>query len=66
MNYRYRSISVKDLRNLVGKLRKQFATNEQQDSHEFFTMLMDWLQEDFLTPIKIEPEIGNFILNYLR
>lgn len=30
----------------VGALEPRFSTNEQQDSHEFLTLLMDWLHED--------------------
>jgi ubiquitin carboxyl-terminal hydrolase 8 len=42
----YRSIACRDLRRVVGQHRKQFRGCEQQDSHEFFTILMDWLHED--------------------
>jgi ubiquitin carboxyl-terminal hydrolase 8 len=42
----YRSIACRDLKNVVGRHRKQFQGCEQQDSHEFLTILMDWLHED--------------------
>ncbi|PNF28268.1 hypothetical protein B7P43_G06644 [Cryptotermes secundus] len=42
----YRSIACRDLKNVVGQHRKQFQGCEQQDSHEFLTILMDWLHED--------------------
>ena len=42
----YRSIACRDLKSVVGQHRKQFQGYEQQDSHEFLTILMDWLHED--------------------
>ncbi|XP_067012393.2 ubiquitin carboxyl-terminal hydrolase 8 [Anabrus simplex] len=42
----YRSIAIRDLRNVVGLHRNQFQTTQQQDSSEFLTILMDWLHED--------------------
>ena len=42
----YRSIACRDLKSVVGQYRKQFQGCEQQDSHEFLTILMDWLHED--------------------
>ncbi|XP_021934283.1 ubiquitin carboxyl-terminal hydrolase 8 isoform X2 [Zootermopsis nevadensis] len=42
----FRSITCRDLKRVVGQHRKQFQGYEQQDSHEFFTILMDWLHED--------------------
>lgn len=42
----YRSIACRDLKGVVGQHRKQFQGYEQQDSHEFLTILMDWLHED--------------------
>ncbi|XP_046396294.1 ubiquitin carboxyl-terminal hydrolase 8 [Ischnura elegans] len=42
----YRSIACRDLKGVVGMHKKAFAGHEQQDSHEFLTILMDWLHED--------------------
>jgi ubiquitin carboxyl-terminal hydrolase 8 len=42
----FRSIACRDLKSVVGEHRKQFQGYEQQDSHEFLTILMDWLHED--------------------
>ncbi|PSN37265.1 hypothetical protein C0J52_17324 [Blattella germanica] len=42
----YRSVACRDLKSVVGQHRKQFQGYEQQDSHEFLTILMDWLHED--------------------
>ncbi|CAK1594200.1 unnamed protein product [Parnassius mnemosyne] len=48
----YRFIAIKDLRNEVGKHQRAFRGNEQQDSHEFLTILMDWLHLDLQFSIK--------------
>ncbi|XP_037868068.1 ubiquitin carboxyl-terminal hydrolase 8 isoform X2 [Bombyx mori] len=42
----YRFIATRDLRNEVGKQQRAFRGCEQQDSHEFLTILMDWLHLD--------------------
>ncbi|XP_063382733.1 ubiquitin carboxyl-terminal hydrolase 8 isoform X6 [Cydia fagiglandana] len=42
----YRYIATIDLRNEVGKHQRAFRGCEQQDSHEFLTILMDWLHLD--------------------
>lgn len=34
------------LQNTVGMFKPEYATYEQQDSHEFLTFLMDWLHND--------------------
>lgn len=49
----FRSIACRDLKRVVGQHRKQFRGYEQQDSHEFLTILMDWLHED-LNKVQIE------------
>ncbi|XP_048478048.1 ubiquitin carboxyl-terminal hydrolase 8 isoform X1 [Plutella xylostella] len=46
----YRFIATKDLRNEVGKHQRAFRGCEQQDSHEFLTILMDWLHDDLQVP----------------
>lgn len=46
----YKSIAARDLRCVVGRHRDQFQTNQQQDSNEFLTILMDWLHEDLKKP----------------
>ncbi|XP_072933095.1 ubiquitin carboxyl-terminal hydrolase 8 isoform X4 [Epargyreus clarus] len=48
----YRFIATKDLRNEVGKHQRAFRGSEQQDSHEFLTILMDWLHLDLQFSIK--------------
>ncbi|XP_045504231.1 ubiquitin carboxyl-terminal hydrolase 8 isoform X2 [Colias croceus] len=48
----YRFIATKDLRNEVGKHQRTFRGSEQQDSHEFLTILMDWLHLDLQFTIK--------------
>ncbi|CAH2268517.1 jg3777 [Pararge aegeria aegeria] len=48
----YRFIATKDLRNEVGKHQRAFRGTEQQDSHEFLTILMDWLHLDLQFTIK--------------
>ncbi|XP_013173462.1 PREDICTED: ubiquitin carboxyl-terminal hydrolase 8 isoform X3 [Papilio xuthus] len=48
----YRFIATKDLRNEVGKHQRAFRGGEQQDSHEFLTILMDWLHLDLQFAIK--------------
>ncbi|XP_069679100.1 ubiquitin carboxyl-terminal hydrolase 8 isoform X2 [Periplaneta americana] len=51
----YRSIACRDLKIVVGQHRKQFQGYEQQDSHEFFTILMDWLHEDLSKQTRNSP-----------
>ncbi|XP_073959072.1 ubiquitin carboxyl-terminal hydrolase 8-like isoform X2 [Choristoneura fumiferana] len=48
----YRFIAAKDLRSEVGKHQRAFRGCEQQDSHEFLTILMDWLHLDLQFSIK--------------
>ncbi|XP_052744434.1 ubiquitin carboxyl-terminal hydrolase 8 isoform X1 [Bicyclus anynana] len=48
----YRFIATKDLRSEVGKHQRAFRGTEQQDSHEFLTILMDWLHLDLQFTIK--------------
>lgn len=40
------------LKNAVGRYRASFRGFEQQDSHEFLTILVDWLHEE-LNEVKI-------------
>ncbi|XP_063832508.1 ubiquitin carboxyl-terminal hydrolase 8 isoform X2 [Ostrinia nubilalis] len=49
----YRFIATKDLRNEVGKHQRAFRGCEQQDSHEFLTILMDWLHLDLQFSINV-------------
>ncbi|KAL0868177.1 hypothetical protein ABMA27_007723 [Loxostege sticticalis] len=49
----YRFIATKDLRNEVGKHQRAFRGCEQQDSHEFLTILMDWLHLDLQFTINV-------------
>ncbi|CAH0678203.1 unnamed protein product [Spodoptera exigua] len=49
----YRFIATRDLRNEVGKHQRAFRGCEQQDSHEFLTILMDWLHLDLQFSINV-------------
>ncbi|KAI5645898.1 ubiquitin carboxyl-terminal hydrolase domain-containing protein [Phthorimaea operculella] len=51
----YKFIAAKDLRNELGKHQRAFKTTEQQDSHEFLTILMDWLHLDLQIYVKPPP-----------
>ncbi|XP_059053040.1 ubiquitin carboxyl-terminal hydrolase 8 [Achroia grisella] len=51
----YRFIAIKDLRNEVGKHQRTFRGCEQQDSHEFLTILMDWLHLDLQFTLNVPP-----------
>lgn len=42
----HKYISSKDLKAIVGQYEKSFRGYDQQDSHEFLTILMDWLHSD--------------------
>lgn len=42
-------ISSKNLKGVLGELDNLFYGTEQQDSHEFLIMLIDWLQSDLQT-----------------
>lgn len=42
----HRHISSYDLRRIVGQFQQIFRGMDQQDSHEFLTILMDWLHSD--------------------
>lgn len=43
---KHRHISSNDLRRVVGQFKQIFRGMDQQDSHEFLTILMDWLHLD--------------------
>ncbi|XP_052864948.1 ubiquitin carboxyl-terminal hydrolase 8 isoform X2 [Anopheles cruzii] len=45
----YKCIASKNLRYVVGQYERQFGGIEQQDSHEFLTILIDWLHSDLQT-----------------
>ncbi|XP_052750897.1 ubiquitin carboxyl-terminal hydrolase 8 isoform X2 [Galleria mellonella] len=49
----YRFIAIKDLKNVVAKHQRTFRGCEQQDSHEFLTILMDWLHLDLQFTISV-------------
>ncbi|XP_071451042.1 ubiquitin carboxyl-terminal hydrolase 8-like isoform X2 [Hetaerina americana] len=55
----YRSIACRDLKGVVGMHKKAFAGHEQQDSHEFLTILMDWLHEDLNRASHRANKMGN-------
>lgn len=42
-------ISSKHLKAVIGEQDHLFYGTEQQDSHEFLVMLIDWLQSDLQT-----------------
>ncbi|KAM7362211.1 ubiquitin specific protease 8 [Cochliomyia hominivorax] len=48
-NGNYKCVASKDLRYVIGQYQKMFRGIEQQDSHEFLTILMDWLHSDLQT-----------------
>ncbi|XP_049885571.1 ubiquitin carboxyl-terminal hydrolase 8 isoform X3 [Pectinophora gossypiella] len=52
----YRHISPKDFRAELGKHQRAFRGFEQQDSHEFLTILMDWLHLDLQITVKPPPK----------
>ncbi|XP_055607561.1 ubiquitin carboxyl-terminal hydrolase 8 isoform X2 [Uranotaenia lowii] len=69
----YKCIASKNLRYVVGQYEGQFGGIEQQDSHEFLTILMDWLHSDLQTiPIRIDPSVQNIpasekaLMDYLK
>lgn len=47
----YKYVSPYDLKRAVGQYKTMFMGYEQQDSHEFLTILMDLLQLDLQTII---------------
>ncbi|XP_065092705.1 ubiquitin carboxyl-terminal hydrolase 8 isoform X2 [Ochlerotatus camptorhynchus] len=56
----YKCIASKNLKYVVGQYERQFGGIEQQDSHEFLTILMDWLHSDLQTVnITIKTSIEN-------
>lgn len=56
----YKCIASKNLRYVVGQYERQFGGIEQQDSHEFLTILMDWLHSDLQTvTMKVEVSLEN-------
>ncbi|KAH8312312.1 hypothetical protein KR044_010162, partial [Drosophila immigrans] len=60
-NGQYKCVASRDLRYLVGQYQKTFRGVDQQDSHEFLTILMDWLHSDLQTikvPRKPESEVA--------
>nr|XP_018916323.1 PREDICTED: ubiquitin carboxyl-terminal hydrolase 8-like [Bemisia tabaci]XP_018916324.1 PREDICTED: ubiquitin carboxyl-terminal hydrolase 8-like [Bemisia tabaci] len=46
----YKSFACKNLKNRIGHYRNTFSGYDQQDSHEFLTILIDWLHEDLKGP----------------
>lgn len=52
----HRMISSKDLKAIVGHYERNFKGHEQQDSHEFLTILMDWLHSDLQAIFSHVPE----------
>ncbi|KAL7730631.1 hypothetical protein ACLKA6_003409 [Drosophila palustris] len=54
-NGQYKCVASRDLRYVVGQYQKIFSGVDQQDSHEFLTILMDWLHSDLQT-LKVPPK----------
>ncbi|KAH8314999.1 ubiquitin carboxyl-terminal hydrolase 8 isoform X1 [Drosophila kikkawai] len=48
-NGQYKCVASRDLRYIVGQYQQIFRGFDQQDSHEFLTILMDWLHSDLQT-----------------
>lgn len=48
----------------VGKHQRAFRGCEQQDSHEFLTILMDWLHLDLQFSIKPPHKVNDWKLNH--
>ncbi|XP_034663563.1 ubiquitin carboxyl-terminal hydrolase 8 isoform X1 [Drosophila subobscura] len=48
-NGQYKCVASRDLRYVVGQYQRIFRGVDQQDSHEFLTILMDWLHSDLQT-----------------
>ncbi|KAH8264640.1 hypothetical protein KR038_011263 [Drosophila bunnanda] len=48
-NGQYKCVASRDLRYVVGQYQQIFRGFDQQDSHEFLTILMDWLHSDLQT-----------------
>ncbi|KAH8359256.1 hypothetical protein KR093_005342 [Drosophila rubida] len=57
-NGQYKCVASRDLRYVVGQYQKTFRGVDQQDSHEFLTILMDWLHSDLQT-IKVPRRLDN-------
>ncbi|XP_063231097.1 ubiquitin carboxyl-terminal hydrolase 8 isoform X2 [Bacillus rossius redtenbacheri] len=53
-----RSIAAYDLKAVVGQLKSSFKGTEQQDSHEFFTLIMDWLHQELNKKSGISPKMS--------
>ncbi|XP_014225786.1 uncharacterized protein LOC106651674 isoform X1 [Trichogramma pretiosum] len=53
---RYKSISPRDLKVVVGQYKLQFESYDQQDSHEFLMFLLDWMHND-LKADQVTPSI---------
>uniref|UniRef100_A0A1A9WJT6 Ubiquitin carboxyl-terminal hydrolase n=1 Tax=Glossina brevipalpis TaxID=37001 RepID=A0A1A9WJT6_9MUSC len=45
----YKCVASRDLKYVIGQYQRMFRGLEQQDSHEFLTILMDWLHSDLQT-----------------
>lgn len=48
---RYKSISPEHFRYVFGQYERMFSKYDQQDSHEFLTILIDHLHSELQTPI---------------
>lgn len=46
ITYNKVSFQVECQQNAVGRYKSTFRGYDQQDSHEFFTILIDWLHEE--------------------
>lgn len=50
---KYKSVSPKCFRYAIGQFEKMFSGYEQQDSHEFLTILIDRFHSELQTPISV-------------
>lgn len=61
---KYKSISPKCLRYAIGQQQKIFSGYDQQDSHEFLTIIIDILNSELQYPIQLVRSCSSFkILN---
>lgn len=48
---RYKSVAPRNFRYAIGQFEKMFSGYEQQDSHEFLTILIDRLHSELQTAV---------------
>lgn len=61
---KFKSISPRDFRSVIGKQNGMFATYDQQDSHEFLLFLIDILHSELEFPLDdVSNELDSHIIN---